>query len=419
MRTFCLSVLWMLIAVLPLAAQRECSSYHYQQQLLDADPSVKNEFRAIESFVKNRLALKGATAGKPQGGDLPIIKIPVVVHILYNKAEENISDEKVFTQIRVLNESFRKKNADTINTPAVFRSLAADCRIEFQLATSDPKRRNTTGIVRKYTPVTLWNADDKMKFSAETGDDAWDAKNYLNIWVCNMGRAAGYSSFPGGPAAKDGIVISHLVFGINTKRGYEMGKTAVHEIGHWLGLRHIWGDEYCGDDEIDDTPKQSTFTSGCPSGIRLSCSSGPNGDMYMNYMDITLDACTNLFTEGQKERMRASFETGGGRKSILTSYGLLPPLISEIPDAEVPPKWYYPHLYPNPAWGEITLDVTYDIRWVGKPLAITNAHGQLLRTVTITAKSVSIDVSQLKPGVYFLTGKRDDGAVIKHKFLKL
>lgn len=419
MRTFFLSVLWILVSAIRLAAQRDCSSYHYQQQELSLNPSLKDEVNKIENFVKQRLASKHAgLAGKPQGGE-SLITIPVVVHILYNRPEENISDARVFSQIKVLNECFRKLNADTANTPAAFKSVAADCNIEFQLATSDPMRRSTNGIIRKYTPITLWNADDKMKISAEAGDDPWDSKNYLNIWVCNMGRVAGYSSFPGGPVAKDGIVIAFNVFGVNTKRGYEMGKTAVHEAGHWMGLRHIWGDSYCGDDMIDDTPKQSTFTSGCPSGIRLSCGGGVNGDMYMNYMDITLDACTNLFTEGQKESMRATFETGGGRKSILTSYGLLPPLISEAPLPEQPPTWYHPHLYPNPAYGEMILDLAYDIRWIGKTISITNTQGQLLKRFTINSKRVTIDVSQLKPGVYFLSGKKDDGAVIKQKFIKL
>jgi hypothetical protein len=234
-----------------------------------------------------------------------------------------------------------------------------------------------------------------------------------------MGRVAGYSSFPGGPANKDGMVISHLTFGINSKAGYEMGKTAVHEAGHWLGLRHIWGDTYCGDDLIDDTPKQGTFTSGCPSGVRQSCGSGPGGDMYMNYMDITLDACTNLFTEGQVERMRASFETGGGRKSILTSYGLLPPLINEIPLPEEAPKWLHPHLFPNPAHGEITLDLAYDVRWVGHTLRITNTLGQAQLFVNIKSKIINIDVSGLRPGIYFLNAKREDGAIIRQKFVKL
>jgi hypothetical protein len=418
MRTLFLSVLWILVSALSLTAQRDCSSYHYQQQELSINPSLREEMNKIENFVQQRLAAKSAgIAGRPQGGEA-IITIPVVVHILHNKPEENISDERVFSQIKVLNESFRRLNKDTANTPAAFKSLAADCNIEFQLAISDPQRRSTTGIIRKYTPITLWNADDKMKISAETGDDPWDPKSYLNIWVCNMGRVAGYSSFPGGPAAKDGIVIAYNVFGVNKKSGYEMGKTAVHEAGHWMGLRHIWGDSYCGDDLIDDTPKQSTFTSGCPSGVRLSCGGGASGDMYMNYMDITLDACTNLFTIGQKERMRASFETGGGRKSILSSYGLLPPLISEAPLPEQPPRWYHPHLYPNPAYGQMLLDIAYDIRWIGKAMTITNTNGQVLKQFTISSKTHTIDVSDLKPGVYFLSGKKE-GSVIQQKFIKL
>lgn len=383
------------------------------------NPSLRNEVSTIENFVQKKLAThKANIAGKPAGGNI-IITIPVVVHILYNKPEENISNEKVYSQIRVLNENFRRRNADTINTPNAFKSIAADCEIEFQLAISDPQRRGTSGIIRKYTPVTMWNADDKMKFATETGSDAWDAKSYLNIWVCNMGRAAGYSSFPGGPAAKDGIVVAYNVFGINTKAGYEMGKTAVHEAGHWMGLRHIWGDAYCGNDMIDDTPTQNTFTSGCPSGIRTStCGNNANGDMYMNYMDLTLDACTNLFTEGQKERMRATFETGGGRKSILTSYGLLPPLYNEIPVDDEIPTWFHPQLYPNPASAEMTLDLAYDIRWIGKTLYITSLQGQVLMQVTISSKAQKINVSQLRPGMYILSGKKD-GSEIKQKFIKV
>jgi Pregnancy-associated plasma protein-A/Secretion system C-terminal sorting domain len=419
MRTLIFAVLSILVSHGQLLAQQACSSFSYQQQALLNDPSLRNEVSTIEKFIQQKIASRAATtAGRPQGGNV-IIKIPVVVHILYNQPGENISDEKVYSQLRVLNESFRRLNADTIKTPNAFKAIAADCEIEFQLATSDPQRRNTTGIIRKYTPVKIWNADDKMKFSAETGSDAWDAKNYLNIWVCNMGRAAGYSSFPGGPAAKDGIVIAFNVFGINTKAGYEMGKTAVHEAGHWMGLRHIWGDAYCGNDNIDDTPTQNTFTSGCPSGIRASsCGTNPNGDMYMNYMDLTLDACTNLFTEGQKERMRATFETGGGRKSILTSYGLLPPLINEIPLPEQLPTWFHPQLYPNPAFNEMTLDLAYDIRWIGKTLRVTNLQGLVVMQLVISSKAQKIDVSHLRPGMYILSGKKD-GSEIKQKFIKL
>lgn len=420
MRTRTLAVLLILITSLQLSAQPACYSYDYKQQVLMSDPSARNEVNAIENFIQQKIASRSSgLMGKPGGGNT-IIKIPVVVHIVYHTPEENISDAVVYSQIRVLNENFRRLNADTVNTPAAYKAIAADCEIEFELAISDPKRRSTTGIVRKYTPVTMWNADDKMKFSAETGDDAWDSKNYLNIWVCNMGRAAGYSSFPGGPAAKDGIVIGYNVFGVNTKSGYEMGKTAVHEAGHWMGLRHIWGDTFCGNDMIDDTPTQNTFTSGCPSGIRLSsCTNNPTGDMYMNYMDLTLDACTNLFTLGQKDRMRATFETSSGRKSILTSYALLPPLISEVPLPEELPTWYHPQLYPNPAVSEMTLDVAYDVRWMGKTLTVTNLLGQAMMQVMISSKAQKINIGHLKPGMYVISGKKDDGSTIKQKFIKL
>ena len=418
MRMYFFAVLFMMVLAGQLSAQRACSSFEYKEQELKADPALKNKITDIENFIQRKINSPSVIlAGKPHTGS--IIKIPVVVHILYNQPSENISDELVFSQIKVLNENFRRLNADTSNTPEWFKSIAADCGIEFQLAVSDPQRRATTGVIHKYTPVTKWESDDQVKLSARAGDDAWDTKSYLNIWVCNLSWVAGYSSFPGGPDEMDGIVIAKGVFGKNSKGGYEMGKTAVHEIGHWLGLRHIWGDGYCGDDWVDDTPKQGNFTPGCPSGIRLSCDSGPHGDMYMNYMDLTQDACINLFTEGQKKRMRALFAPDGARYSILSSYGLLPPLISEAAPVEESPEWAHPQLYPNPASNELILDLSYDIRWMGQLIRITNVQGQFIMQTTVNSKIVKMDISKLNPGLYFLVAKKDDGTTIKQKFIKL
>jgi hypothetical protein len=173
MRTLLLLQFILLLFASPLLAQRECSSQTYLQQELLRDPLLKNEINRIENFVQNRMASRSGLAAKPQGAGA-IVKIPVVVHILYHRPEENMSDEKVFSQLRILNESFRRLNADTLHTPVAFQSVAADCEIEFQLATSDPQRRSTTGIIRKYTPVTMWNPDDRMKLSAEAGDDDRD-----------------------------------------------------------------------------------------------------------------------------------------------------------------------------------------------------------------------------------------------------
>jgi hypothetical protein len=354
-----------------------------------------------------------------RGGGAAIVKIPVVVHILYNQSITNVpSDEQVAAQIRVLNQCFRRTSPDTVNTPAIFKGLAADCEIEFQLATSDPIRRVTSGIIRKYTPVSSWLSDDKMKSSANGGDDGWDPKQYLNIWVCNIRFVAGYSSVPGDVASKDGVVLSFGAFGLNSGSGREMGKTAVHEVGHWLGLKHIWGDEYCGDDGIADTPKQGNFTSGCPTGVRSTCGAGAGGDMYMNYMDLTSDACTNLFTLGQKAVMHSHFAVGGARNSLLTSKGGAPPLINEIPVAEDLPKFYQPHIYPNPASDKLFVDLAYDMRWIGKTITITNAQGQIIRQEVITGKLHQVDVASLKPGLYLIYSKKEDGAVIRDKFLK-
>ncbi len=413
MRVF-ISGLLILLSCMYADAQHACGSYNYQQQLLATNPATRANVAAVEEFVSRNISSVSS-----RGGGGVVITIPVVVHILYHQPSDNIPDQRVFDQIAALNAYFRRLHADTVNTPERFRNVAADCEIEFKLAISDPRRRSTTGIIRKYTPIPLWEANDKMKMSSEMGSDAWDSEKYLNIWVVNLKRQAGYATFPGGPAELDGIVLNFGSFGLNAGYGYELGKTAVHEAGHWLGLKHIWGDDYCGNDGVDDTPTQNNFTMGCPTGVRTSCGNNPNGDMYMNYMDVTLDGCTNLFTEGQKERMHALFQPGGGRNKLLYSTGLNPPLIAEIPVEEPAPRWLQPRLYPNPAASEVTIDISYDTRWIGKTLQLTNFQGQSIMQVTITARLQTISLGRLAPGVYFLSGKKEDGATIREKFVKL
>ncbi len=395
----------------PLAAQRNCASAAYEKLVLQKDPSLAERIAAIESFAQQH-----NTANR---GGATIIKIPVVVHVLYHFPEEKITDAQVQTQLDALNKCFRRRNADTVNTPARFKPVAADCEIEFQLALSDPRKRYTSGIVRKYTPIVRWEANDKMKFAAEMGDDAWDTKSYLNIWVCNLEQVAGYSSVMGGPENVDGIVIGFPAFGTTNTGSYNMGKTAVHETGHWLGLKHLWGDTDCGDDGIGDTPKQAWYNIDCPSGIHITCGNGPNGDMYMNYMDFTSDACMNLFTQGQKTKMRSLFETGGVRNAFLLSKGLNNPSIFESPVPEPDPKWLEVRMYPNPATNDLQLDLSYDPRWMGKTIFISNIQGQSVMNVTITSKIQHIDISKFKPGMYFLAAKKDDGESIKQKFIKL
>ena len=296
----------------------------------NSDPALQQKMDAIESFTAQRLLSNRQSKVAGQ-----IITLPVVVHVLYSNANENISDAQIFSQIDVLNEDFRRTNADADNT----WSVAADSQIEFALATIDPNGNATTGITRKSSTITEWGTNDAMKRSSQGGIDAWDTSEYLNMWVCNIGsNLLGYAQFPGGTAATDGVVMGPQFFGSSDKGNnfflsapFDKGRTTTHEVGHFLNLRHIWGDGGCGvDDFVTDTPESDASNGGCATG-HTSCGSL---DMVENYMDYSDDACMNLFTEGQKDRMRTVLEAGGSRRSLALSdkFGESTPIDPEIPE---------------------------------------------------------------------------------------
>lgn len=410
-----LLVLWASLGVVNCTlAQRECGSFEYEQRLAQQEPSSGIARLLARDFVSKYTSNVNSSSARI--AEFKLITIPVVVHILYHYPGENIPDAVVKSQIEALNRDFRKLNADTIKIPDAYKPLAADCGIQFQLATVDARGVASTGIVRKYTPITRWSSDDKIKFSSEMGDDAWDASSYLNIWVGTL-NLNGYSSSPGDHANTDGIVVNNAAFGAANSTAYNKGRTAVHEVGHWLGLRHLWGDAFCGDDGIDDTPKQQTFTSGCPSSVRISCGNAPHGDMYMNFMDFTNDDCLLMFTHGQKQRMLALFEPGGPRNSLLTSKGLSVPVIEQYPLPETPPQWLHIQIFPNPVKTELTVNTQYDPRWVGKQLKIYNVTGQLQFTKTISSTVEKLDISNLKKGIYVISAQKE-GERILQKFVK-
>ena len=300
------------------AQTRQCSTMENLAAQLAADPAMAQRLAAIEnqtnSFVDNPLALRTSA----------VVTIPVVVHVLYNTTAQNVSDAQIQSQIAVLNEDFNKLNADVSKTPSAFAGLAANVGIQFVLAKQTPTGAATTGIERKSTTRTSWGTDDAMKKVSTGGLDAWNSAKYLNLWVCNLsGGVLGYAQFPGGAAATDGVVILSSGFGRGGSAAapFNLGRTATHEVGHWLNLRHIWGDASCGNDLVSDTPTQQTSNGGCPSFPKVTCSNGPNGDMFMNYMDYTDDACMYMFSNGQSTRMNALFATGGARAGLLTSTG--------------------------------------------------------------------------------------------------
>jgi len=289
-------------------AQRNCGSMDVLELQLEEDPKRAFMMDQIETHLLN---IENTGVREVNG----VVNIPVVVHVIYNNSTENISDAQVLSQINVLNEDFRRTNPDADDT----WSQATDSEIEFCMATSDPLGNATSGIVRTSTSVSAFGTNDQMKFASSGGADAWPASDYLNIWVCDIsGGILGYAQFPGGSATTDGIVIDYQYFGtIGTASApFDLGRTATHEVGHWLNLRHIWGDGGCNvDDFVSDTPASNSANYGCALG-NSACGSV---DMVQNYMDYSDDACMNLFTLGQRNRMRALFESGGYRSSLLNS----------------------------------------------------------------------------------------------------
>jgi hypothetical protein len=226
-----------------------------------------------------------------------------------------------------LNEDYRRRNADTteINTP--FKTLSADTHVQFCLATVDPSGQPTTGITRTQTTQSSFSMNDGIKFSSRGGKNAWNADKYLNVWIGNLSAGTlGYAQFPGTPAEIDGVVLYYRTIGRfpdnpNADYAYNQGRTATHEIGHYLGLEHIWGANSSGcddSDDIADTPPQEDANGGCPRGRITSCdNSASGGDMYQNYMDYTNDACMHLFTRDQASYMYDLVRTA--RPGLLTS----------------------------------------------------------------------------------------------------
>lgn len=306
-----------------LLAQRNCGSMDYLQQQIEEHDHREDRLKAIEKHTARLLE-------QPDRSVSGTITIPVVVHVVYRNSTENISTSQIASQMQVLNEDFRRLNADASNTPSVFQGVAADVEVEFCLASSDPQGNPTDGITRTSTTVNGFGTNDNVKFSSSGGKDAWPASDYLNIWVCNIGGGIlGYAQFPGGPANTDGVVVGYQYFGTTgtATAPFNLGRTATHEVGHYLNLRHIWGDGNCNaDDFVTDTPRAGgpNYTgSPCNFPGANSCNEGSGDlpDMFQNYMDYSDDGCMNLFTAGQTGRMRALFAAGGSRASLLNSAG--------------------------------------------------------------------------------------------------
>jgi hypothetical protein len=305
---------------------------------------MENHFQLAETdsvYRENRRLIEAGTKTARLAARTTVIRIPVVVHVLFHTDQENIDDAQIHSQIDALNRDYRFRNEDRSQIPAAFRALATDTLIEFALAVRDPEGRPTTGITRTRTSKTVFpyvssdnqatkKLDQMIKFDG-FGKSAWPSDSYLNLWTCTIsGGLLGYAQFPGGPPATDGVVILNTSFGTGgiTRPPYNLGRTAVHEVGHWLNLLHIWGDDDGGcsrSDNVDDTPNQANSNGSdvrITSFPHITCNNAPNGDMFMNYMDYVDDDTMFMFTAGQLKRMNATLS--GPRASLANSAGLTP-----------------------------------------------------------------------------------------------
>jgi hypothetical protein len=280
-------------------------------------PEYRERQRELDRDTRQRMAL--GTADRMADGP---ITIQCAVHVVWYEESENISDDQIESQISALNRDFRAQNPDISNVPEVWRGLVTDTNIQFALATEDPDGNPTTGITRTQTDRREFGIYDTIKSEETGGRSPWPTDKYLNIWVGDLaGGLLGYAQFPGGDRRTDGVVIRTTAFGTTgtATAPFNGGRTTTHEVGHFLGLYHTFGvDEGCtGDDMVPDTPTQAVPNYGCPSFPSISCNNGPYGDMFMNFMDYSDDACMAMFTPQQVARMIATLE--GPRSALARS----------------------------------------------------------------------------------------------------
>jgi hypothetical protein len=334
------------------------------------------------------------------GGSSGALNIPVVVHVIYKNAAENISDAQINSQIDALNRDYRKLNVDFASVPSVFQPLGADMNISFCLASVDPNGTPTTGITRTSTTVQSFSQADEPKFTAAGGHDNWDPEHYLNLWVCELTNPLlGYATFPTDLAADpqlDGVVIDYTCFGtINATAPFDLGRTATHEVGHWLNLRHIWGDANCGDDFVNDTPTQQGPNGGCPTFPSATCSNGPNGDLFCDYMDYSDDACLMLFTNGQKLRTDATISTL--RSGLESSNGC-----GNTSGVAAIAKDDLFNVFPNPSNDKISISFNMKLN-SNAVLNIYNSIGALVKSIALSKlnnENLTLDISELPKGIY-------------------
>jgi hypothetical protein len=330
-----------LISLLPAKAQRTCATADVIQQKIKDNPRLLKQIQATQQqMIQGQLQHRQFSMLRSAAS--PTVTIPVVVHIVLENPEL-VTDAQVLSQINVLNKDFTASNTDINQVPGVWQPIIGNAQIQFCLAQRTPENDPTTGIVRVKTTRSQFSVNNSapdVKHNNTGGSDAWNPQQYLNIWVCRLdANNLGVATMPnsGFPADEDGVVILYTAFGTTgtAQPVFNLGRTTTHELGHYFGLYHIWGDDDAGgsresctvDDGIEDTPLQGKRSFGCLTFPKVdACSPNPPGIMFMNYMDYSDDACMHLFTAGQVDRMRYVLENL--RTPLLTANGCTPVVLN-------------------------------------------------------------------------------------------
>ena len=399
-----LMALFTLTATMTFAQNSEkCSAYEGRLRAIQNNPESLVKDAAFEELIVSLNA------------DGPIEKaalysIPVVIHIIHDGEAvgtgTNISDADALSIITVMNNQFRKMTSDSLVSGDPFYNLSVDTEIEFCLAVRDPDGNATSGITRQQGGQSSY--EDYEFDSLVKPSTIWDASSYMNMWCIAFTDPSldGYGTFPNQTSdSTDGIVVSYNDF--TAANQGQKSIVGTHEVGHYLNLNHIWGDATCGDDLVADTPTHETDNFGCPTyphNVNSNCNPGPEGEMYMNYMDYSDAVCTMVFTPGQTQRMRVTLETL--RSGLLTSDGCDPvvglnTLFSENAFT----------VYPNPNAGVFMVDLNQaGIENVN--ISVINQLGQEVKQVSnVQSFPVEITLEDMPNGIFYLQIESDQNVI--------
>lgn len=393
-----------------------CGTNQRMNELMQKDPQLINRINAQEASIQQILN----TNANYRAGS--VITIPVVFHVLYANTTQNIPDTRIFEQLNVMNNDFARTNADAVNTNPVFAGVASATQIQFCLAKRTPAGAATTGIVR--VPIPGAFPGNPHSVSPE-----WDHTRYLNIYIGDLGGLLGYANYPPGSTGNDHAVLTFDAVGGPNDPGtfnpYHLGRTATHEIGHWLNLAHTF-DNGCGGttanncisggDKVCDTPPTAANNFGCPPSSQNTCTetspfpppyTSNMVDMTQNYMDYSNDACMNLFTAGQAARMNAAITAS--RSLLATSMGCVPLSVEEVLSSS------FASVSPNPSNGNFDLKLYFE-QSLDINILVIDIAGKVLHRQHISVThpvTLPLNLLHLSKGIYLLKIETDKGSLVK------